>query len=701
MWGLQNDNSHARRRAKCRQSGCSAKKLATAAFFGVLIGATQPTIAQYVQQGPKLISAGVAGNLQLGFAVALSSDGTTALAGAPDFNSGILGGSGGAFVFTQSSGVWTQQGNGSPLTPIEASMGFGESVSLSASAATAVMGGFDGGSNRSAAWVFVQSGGSYVQQGSALVGSDAFGGGPFGGATVAISSDGATIVLGGPSDNGNTGAAWIFTRNSSGVWTQQGPKLVGSGAVGQAQQGNSVALSVDGSTIIVGGFADNSFAGAAWVFHRSNGVWTQQGSKLVGSGVAVSDFPAMQGSSVAQSGDGNTAIVGGQQDTGGLGATWVFIQNAGVSTQEGAKLVGTGSAGGAAQGASVALSSDGNTLLVGGNADGGGFGAAWVFTRGAGGWSQDGPKLVGTGASGNAASQGASVALSGNGGSAIVGGPFDGATGTGTQIVSPGVVWVFVAQPSPLLAAILPASRSAQPSGTVTAFATMINTSAGGLSGCSIAPATTMPATFTYQTTNPATNALTGTANTPVNISGNNAAQSFVIAFKPSAAIAPSNVAFNFACTSNTIPAPVDIGLNTLLLSGSTTPTPDVVALAATAQNDGFVHVTGSPAQGAFAVATVNLGASGPITAGVNIGTASLPLSIAICQTNPATGQCTSAVGGSVATTIAANATPTFAVFVSAAGTVADAPGNNRIFVTFTDNTGAVRGETSVAVETQ
>jgi threonine/homoserine/homoserine lactone efflux protein len=46
-----------------------------------------------------------------------------------------------------------------------------------------------------------------------------------------------------------------------------------------------------------------------------------------------------------------------------------------------------------------------------------------------------------------------------------------------------------------------------------------------------------------------------------------------------------------------------------LLLSASISPGPDVVALSATAQNDGIVHVTGSPSQGAFAVATVNLGA--------------------------------------------------------------------------------------------
>ena len=76
-------------------------------------------------------------------------------------------------------------------------------------------------------------------------------------------------------------------------------ELVGTGAVGSGEQGQSVALSGDGNTAIVGGPGDNS-GGAAWVFTRSNGVWTQQGSKLVGVGWAGD---AEQGISVALSGE--------------------------------------------------------------------------------------------------------------------------------------------------------------------------------------------------------------------------------------------------------------------------------------------------------------------------------------------------------------------------------------------------------------
>src|SRR5262249_13407643 len=132
-------------------------------------------------------------------------------------------------------------------------------------------------------------------------------------------------------------------------YSQQGSKLVGNGALGLASQGWSVALSGDGNTAIVGGPGDNSKAGAVWVFTPSGGVWAQQGSKLVGTG-AVGN--ANQGTSVALSGDGNTAIVGGWADNSRAGAVWVFTRSAGVWSQQGSKLVGTGALGNAYQGMS-------------------------------------------------------------------------------------------------------------------------------------------------------------------------------------------------------------------------------------------------------------------------------------------------------------------------------------------------------------
>src|SRR5258708_214685 len=174
----------------------------------------------------------------------------------------------------------------------------------------------------------------------------------------------------------------------------QGPKLFGTGAVGGAQQGFSVALSSDGNTAIVGGFADSSSAGAAWGLTGRGGGWAQRGRKLVGPGDVGN---ANQGKSVALSSDVNTAIVGGGNDSVSDGAAWVFTRSGGVWAQQGDKLVGTGSVGFPYQGNSVALSSDGNTAIVGGFIDNSSAGAAWVFTRSGGLWTQQGAKLVGTG----------------------------------------------------------------------------------------------------------------------------------------------------------------------------------------------------------------------------------------------------------------------------------------------------------------
>jgi hypothetical protein len=279
--------------------------------------------------------------------------------------------------------------------------------------------------------VFTRSGGVWMQQGNKLVGSGA---GepplPLGqGMSVALSADANTAIVGG----WGAEAAWVFTR-SGGSWTQQGKKLVGTGAVGKARQGTSVALSADGNTAIVGGWSDNSKTGAAWVFTRVGGVWTQQGNKLMGTDAVGS---ARQGTSVALSSDGNTAIVGGPGDNpwdrsvpfglGAAGAAWVFTRSGGVWTQQGNKLIGTGAV--ARQGTSVALSTDGNVAIVGGLAEDGGV--ALVFTRSGGHWTQD-KKLVGPGAVGKSTP---SVALSADGNIVMVGGSNDNG--------GVGAAWVF------------------------------------------------------------------------------------------------------------------------------------------------------------------------------------------------------------------------------------------------------------------
>jgi YVTN family beta-propeller protein len=250
-----------------------------------------------------------------------------------------------------------------------------------------------------------------------------------------------------------------------------------------------------------------------------------------------------------------------------------------------------------------------------------------------------------------------------------------------------------------LVAAVLPLSRSVELGATPTAFATIINAGPDNASTCTIAPTTGIPASFLFQTTDPTTNAVTGTANTPVNISAGQA-QSFVMAFTPTAAFPPTSVAFAFTCANAPSAAATNVGVDTLSVSASTTPVPDIVALAASG-DPGYVDIPGAAGTGVFAVAIVNLGIDATITAAANTGTTDLPVTLTICQTNPTSGACLAPPAPSATTDIQPNATPTFGIFVTGSAAVADSPGVNRVFVTFTDSGGTLRGETSVAVRTQ
>ena len=122
-------------------------------------------------------------------------------------------------------------------------------------------------------------------------------------------------------------------------------------------------------------------------------------------------------------------------------------------------------------------------------------------------------------------------------------------------------------------AAVLPSSRSVQTGTVATAFATILNPDGEAAENCSITPATEIDADFFYQTTDSATNEVTGSLNTPVTIPAGGS-QAFVFGFTPTATFGPTTVEFNFTCSTGT--APSAIGINTLLLSGNSTPVADV-----------------------------------------------------------------------------------------------------------------------------
>ena len=202
---------------------------------------------------------------------------------------------------------------------------------------------------------------------------------------------------------------------------------------------------------------------------------------------------------------------------------------------------------------------------------------------------------------------------------------------------------------------------------------------------------TSVDADFTFQTTDPATNELIGSANTPVVIPAGGT-QSFVIALTPNSAFAPTDVPFIYDC-ENTDPALSTVGVNTLLVSADDDPVPDVIALTTVID---LAASVGSTAL--FAVGSANVGATGDITVSLDDNEQGLPLNLSICQTD-ADG-CIVPPTETSSLTFPADTTASFAVFVEATSSIANDPANNRIFITFTDSDGIVRGSTSTAVQT-
>lgn len=363
-----------------------------------------------------------------GFSVALSADGDTALIGAP--NDERHGGT--VSVFVRSGSSWIQQGT---LTgeeggaedneaqcieePGEEVGGchFGASVALSADGDVALVGAPYADGQEGAAWVFRRSGSTWSEQGEELTGgAEEVGSGRFGRA-VALSSSGEIALIGAPADNRYHGAAWTFTHSESGSGWSQSETLTAAGVPHAGHFGHSVALSSDGDTALVGAPATGSYVGAALAFTRTGTAssWGHGEELIAADELGSGHF----GSSVALSGDGATALVGGRVDNDDLGAVWAF-DRAGGSWSSGEKLTAGASETEAGQfGSSVALSGDGDLALVGAphnEADGG---QVWVLTRSGDTWTQGETLEVPEEAA--PSRFGASTALSSSGVSAVIG----------------------------------------------------------------------------------------------------------------------------------------------------------------------------------------------------------------------------------------------------------------------------------------
>jgi IPT/TIG domain/FG-GAP repeat len=334
---------------------------------------------------------------KFGASAALSNDGNTALVGAPTENEGA----GAAWVFTRSDRQWNAVG--AELTmPAEASQAgdcgdetaeeeegetgqitegadmcrFGISVALSGDGQTAVVGAQHANQNAGAAWIFARSGSTWMRE-AELAPPDSEAKDRFG-RSVAVSADGSTVLVGAPMWKGR---AWIFTRSGA-SWSQTAELTAPERIEGAGQFGRSVALSADGETALIGAPGYPGRQGAAWIFKRSASGWSQPGTELEGEGESAE---ARFGFSVALSGDGATALVGARDNDGGKGAAWVFARSGATWSEQGPPVVGGGESE-EGFGASVALTDQGTSGLIGATYSEGAHGTAWLFESHGAGW---------------------------------------------------------------------------------------------------------------------------------------------------------------------------------------------------------------------------------------------------------------------------------------------------------------------------
>jgi hypothetical protein len=378
----------------------------------------------------------------IGNAVAVSADGNTIVVGAPHESSAARGingnasdnslyNSGAAYVFVRRGDAWMQQAYIKASNTEQRDL-FGMTVALSAdgntlavsapwerSAATGVNGNQNDDSlpQAGAVYVFTRSGDSWSQQayvkasntgrraaneGDLLADGDQFG------FSLALSGDGTTMAVGATTEdsaatgiNGNpaddsaqsAGAVYVFARTGN-TWTQQA-YVKGSNTEAADLFGYDVSLSHDGNTLAAAGYDEDgpgrgvngdqgngvNGSGAIYVFSRTGTAWRQD-AYLKGSRSEGNDA---LGFSVAISGDGNTVVAGAGDESclvgginpqgcdmdkpkdasgGSAGAAYVWVRSGGSWTEQ-AFIKASNPDLQDLFGANLAVSRDGNTLLVG------------------------------------------------------------------------------------------------------------------------------------------------------------------------------------------------------------------------------------------------------------------------------------------------------------------------------------------------
>ena len=374
-------------------------------------------------ENDKMVASDKAANDYFGASIAINSDGTRVVIGAPYAKpEGSIDG-GVVYIFSYDGVMWAEEAK---LTSSDKTAHdyFGISVSISLDGSRVAVGAYgqdDGVTDAGAVYIFLRTNTTWTQE-TKIVANDRAASDRFG-HSVAISSDGSRVVVGAYGANNYVGAAYIFLRTST-TWAQEA-KLLVSGKTVIDLFGSSVAISSDGTRVVVGAiyqYEGVTDAGAAYIFLRTDTNW-QQEAKIVASDGFANDY---FGRSVAISMDGSRVVIGASAAEPGdilnAGAAYIFLRTD-INWHQEVKLTPSNRVIGDQFGGSVSISSDGSRVAVG--ACGSGLdsnartGGAYIFLRTDSGWVQEFELLASNKATFD--QFGYSVSISGDGVMAAVG----------------------------------------------------------------------------------------------------------------------------------------------------------------------------------------------------------------------------------------------------------------------------------------
>ena len=312
----------------------------------------------WVEQMPKLLASDGAVDNRFGSFVAI--DGDTALIGATGFFLPPVV-PGAAYVYHRIGGMWVEQMPKLLASDAAPDDEFGRVALDGNTAVVSALFDDDNGADAGAVYIFTRSNGIWTEQ-AKLLASD---GAPDHNFGRGLAIDGDTLVVGANRGNGNVddaGAAYIFTR-TNGVWTEQAKVIASDGVQGDRFGGSN---DIDGDTAVISSIFNDEQgdrSGAAYIFTRSNGNWTEQAKLLASDGMIEDQFgrPAISG---------NTVVIGAPRNDSRMGAVYIFTQPNGIWTEQAKVLASDGAPGDNFGRSSI----DGTTLIVGGG------GAVRVFS---------------------------------------------------------------------------------------------------------------------------------------------------------------------------------------------------------------------------------------------------------------------------------------------------------------------------------